>query len=553
MSEDEVDDDDVPLQVDHIVEEEEDDDANGAAQHHHALLSTNVCMKFDSGWYQGTVRRIDWIDNVIHFFVVFEDGDTAHYSEPEITQNLLTDQTLRWAEERRANEKKESQQYRHPTNTSERPLPGSTVIATSSSSSLSVMDGEHKVASESRNRRRRISPASSSEPPPDSDSKTDDEEDITRNCRRRRRKAVCYADQGSDDDEDEALQPQAKKRSKKTPPLDHDSDATMDMADDDDDDDDQLLEDLVNDHEVSSIDDDNDDESSEHSNDARQDKTKTTKTYNKTNTKKTRPNKGKGKAVVETDGKTATGKKKMHESFEPINVPNFKHLSLEEIHHQKEYLDPCGMEGTDDIIDGIVGEQVDKIGRLLQAVLAESSAAIGSKTTPLRLGTACSGTDAPALAMTMVQEQIEKRRWNNNTNKNMSFHYEHIFSCEVDPFKQAYLARNFDSILYPDICKLTDDTPPRDVFGQEQAIPPFNVFVAGTSCKNFSMQNSTRRMDIEDKGCSGETFLAAVEVLFQEKPLISIFENVIGAPWVRTSIAKSNVAPLWSSTISHVY
>lgn len=90
-------------------------------------------------------------------------------------------------------------------------------------------------------------------------------------------------------------------------------------------------------------------------------------------------------------------------------------------------------------------------------------------------------------------------------------------------FVVAYLARNFDSVLYPDIAKLTDDTP-QDVFGQEKKIPPFNFFVAGTSCKNFSMLRSNRRFDIEDKGCSGETFLAAVEFLFQEKPHMTILK-----------------------------
>ena len=62
-------------------------------------------------------------------------------------------------------------------------------------------------------------------------------------------------------------------------------------------------------------------------------------------------------------------------------------------------------------------------------------------------------------------------------------------------------------------------------------MPPFNMFVAGTSCKNFSMLMSNKRKDIEDKGCSGETFLAACDVLFKEKPQYAIFENVKGAPW----------------------
>ena len=52
------------------------------------------------------------------------------------------------------------------------------------------------------------------------------------------------------------------------------------------------------------------------------------------------------------------------------------------------------------------------------------------------------------------------------------------------------------------------------------------MFVAGTSCKNFSMMMSNKRLDIEDKGCSGETFLVACELLMKDKPKFAIFENV---------------------------
>jgi hypothetical protein len=62
-------------------------------------------------------------------------------------------------------------------------------------------------------------------------------------------------------------------------------------------------------------------------------------------------------------------KKKMSESFQPINVPIYKKMSLEEIYETKEFLDPCGMEATDGIIDRLVGEQVDKIGSLLKRTL----------------------------------------------------------------------------------------------------------------------------------------------------------------------------------------
>lgn len=106
---------------------------------------------------------------------------------------------------------------------------------------------------------------------------------------------------------------------------------------------------------------------------------------------------------------------------------------------------------------------------------------------------------------------------------------------------------SFSSVLYPDITRLVnldeEDYVPCDVYGQEKKIPPFNMFVAGTSCKNFSMQNSKFRIDIEDKGCSGETFLAATEVLFKEKPELAIFENVDKAPWVSDSSLSLSAPP----------
>ena len=232
--------------------------------------------------------------------------------------------------------------------------------------------------------------------------------------------------------------------------------------------------------------------------------------------------------AVKKDDEEDESSGKMYMAFKPLNAPTFPKLSLKEIEEKHAFLDPCGMEATDDIIDRLVGDQVDKIGALLLRALKHDES-IGSMVQQLTLGTACSGTDAPALAMTLVKEQLELRGLGN------VFGYSHEFSCEVDPFKQAYLARNFDSVLYPDIARLVDlDNPdyvPRDVYGQAQELPPCNMFVAGTSCKNFSMLRNKYRIDIEDKGCSGETFFAAVDVLFQLKPAFCIFENVQSAPW----------------------
>jgi hypothetical protein len=349
------------------------------------------------------------------------------------------------------------------------------------------------------------------------------EEEVVKTSSRfgRARKKVNYSlfdQEESEEEEDESDAPPNRKKALSTKKAargrkkvshddDDDSEAMVDSSEEDDD-----LDDVV-------VSEDEDDSSEEE--------------------EAVRPVKRKGgkkaagkKPIVDSSAKdTKEGKKKMSESFKPSDVPLFSKLSLEEIKKTKEYLDPCGMEATDDIIDRLVGDQVDKIGELLVRAL-KSNDSLGSSVLPMKLGTACSGTDAPSLAMTLVQEQMELK------GLNKLFHFDHKFSCELEPFKQAYLARNFDSVLYPDIVKLTDEEP-RDVYGQVQNIPEFNLFVAGTSCKNFSMLRSTKRIDIEDKGCSGETFLAAVEVLFKEKPAFAIFENVQNAPWVSQSLFHS--------------
>jgi len=138
-----------------------------------------------------------------------------------------------------------------------------------------------------------------------------------------------------------------------------------------------------------------------------------------------------GKAAAAKAEPAKKEKSKMCDSFAPMNTPSYKDLSLETIHEEKEFLDPCGLGSTDDIIDSLVGEQVDKIGSLLQRSSANDN--VGSAKLPLKLGTACSGTDAPALALTLVSEQMELRGLGG------IFHHSHEFSCENDPFKQGML------------------------------------------------------------------------------------------------------------------
>lgn len=115
-----------------------------------------------------------------------------------------------------------------------------------------------------------------------------------------------------------------------------------------------------------------------------------------------------------------------------------------------------------------------------------------------------------------------------------------------------YIHRNFPEVdLFPDITKLSDTDSngnPKavvDVYGREQPIPLGNLFIAGTSCKDFSMLKTTLRKDIEDKGQSGQTFLAAVEFLDLYKP-VSVLGDFVHireyeSHFILTCFLKSNL------------
>ncbi|QSZ36520.1 hypothetical protein DSL72_006400 [Monilinia vaccinii-corymbosi] len=64
---------------------------------------------------------------------------------------------------------------------------------------------------------------------------------------------------------------------------------------------------------------------------------------------------------------------------------------------------------------------------------------------PLRVATACSGTEAPILFLTILSKALRE--------KGLNFKIEHVFSIEIEPWKQNYIRRNF-----PDVVLLRDIT-----------------------------------------------------------------------------------------------
>ena len=68
----------------------------------------------------------------------------------------------------------------------------------------------------------------------------------------------------------------------------------------------------------------------------------------------------------------------------------------------------------------------------------------------LRVATMCSGTESPLLALELIQKSILEQH-------QVRLDIEHVFSCEIEPFKQAYIERNFHPpLLFRDVCELGD-------------------------------------------------------------------------------------------------
>jgi hypothetical protein len=126
------------------------------------------------------------------------------------------------------------------------------------------------------------------------------------------------------------------------------------------------------------------------------------------------------------------------------------------------------------------------------------------KNRTLRVATMCSGTESPILALDMLQKSIRKH-CSTHLSREMDdlgidvenlFQIEHVFSCEIEPFKQAYIERNFHPpLLFRDIRELGDDKA-HTAYGGLVDVPNtpgcVDMLIAGTSCVDYSNLNNRK-------------------------------------------------------------
>ena len=108
---------------------------------------------------------------------------------------------------------------------------------------------------------------------------------------------------------------------------------------------------------------------------------------------------------------------------------------------------------------------------------------------------------------------------------------EHLFSCEIEPFKQAYIERNFQPpLLFRDIRELGRKKAVT-AYGSLMDVPGgVDMLIAGTSCVDYSNLNNEKKT-IQGSGESGQTFRGMLDWIKKNEPPIVILENVSGAPW----------------------
>ncbi|KAL1955354.1 hypothetical protein VTO42DRAFT_8636 [Malbranchea cinnamomea] len=147
---------------------------------------------------------------------------------------------------------------------------------------------------------------------------------------------------------------------------------------------------------------------------------------------------------------------------------------------------------------------------------------IGSR--KLRVATMCSGTESPLLALEMLTDSFQRLL-------GKTFRMHHLFSAEIDPFKQSYIQRNFSpDIIFRDVNELVAEEA-TTAFGSLRKVPTDpDLLVVGFSCVDFSNLN-VHRKTLEQMGESGHTFFAVLRYMERCRPALAVLENVSLAPW----------------------
>ena len=131
--------------------------------------------------------------------------------------------------------------------------------------------------------------------------------------------------------------------------------------------------------------------------------------------------------------------------------------------------------------------------------LASENATPAPKSNSLRVGTDCSGMEAPIQAL-----------------RNLGVSFTHVFSSDNDEKVRKTIRANYPpEILYKDITK-------RDV----AKVPSVDLYLAGFPCQPFS--NAGKKQGFQDSKNRGTIFFRIREYINKKRPKVFVLENVKG-------------------------
>ena len=109
----------------------------------------------------------------------------------------------------------------------------------------------------------------------------------------------------------------------------------------------------------------------------------------------------------------------------------------------RPFVDAAGLDIEDRGVEWIIEHQCDKLLPLLRDALSHGEL-------DLSMATACSGTDAPVVAMRVAKESLRRH--------GVDFGFEHVMSCEIEPYKQSFIARSA-GLACAHVCSYVGSTP----------------------------------------------------------------------------------------------
>jgi DNA-cytosine methyltransferase len=136
---------------------------------------------------------------------------------------------------------------------------------------------------------------------------------------------------------------------------------------------------------------------------------------------------------------------------------------------------------------------------------------------PLRIGTDCSGADAPIFALDEIAPEVRAAI-------GVDLSIEHVFACDILGASRAFIVMNGSPLaMFPDLVNRQSVAPCLLKRGMRVVPSDLDIYVAGFPCKDFSMLNHNRPCLA---GPHAAVFDGVVQYIERHEPCVFVLENV---------------------------